>query len=111
MAYEDLRGFIAALEQRGLLKRITAEVDPILEIAEITDRVSKHLGPALLFERVKGSSMPLLINAFGSEERIRLALQLASLDDLASELDGILEMKTPEGFLEKLRMLPRLKEL
>src|SRR3990172_2729811 len=110
MAYEDLRAFIATLQGRGLLRRITAEVDPVLEIAEITDRVSKRLGPALLFERVKGSSMPLLINAFGAEERICLALQVAALDELAGELDGILEMKTPEGFLEKLRMLPRLKE-
>ena len=109
-AYEDLRAFIATLQGRGLLARIKAEVDPVLEIAEITDRVSKRLGAALLFERVKGSSMPLLINAFGTEERMRLALQLDSLDDLARELDGILEMKTPEGFLEKLRMLPRLKD-
>ena len=110
MAYEDLRAFIAALERQRSLKRVKVEVDPVLEIAEITDRVSKRLGPALLFERVRGSSMPLLINAFGTEERMCLALQLASLDDLARELDGILEMKTPEGFLEKLRMLPRLKE-
>src|SRR5574341_592957 len=110
MAYEDLRAFVAALEREGSLKRVKAEVDPVLEIAEITDRVSKRYGPALLFERVRGSSMPLLINAFGTEERVCLALQLTSLDDLASELDGILEMKTPEGFLEKLRMLPRLKD-
>jgi len=97
MAYEDLRAFIAALERQRSLKRVTVEVDPVLEIAEITDRVSKRFGPALFFERVKGSSMPLLINAFGTEERMCLALQLASLDDLARELDGILEMKTPEG--------------
>ncbi len=111
MAYEDLRAFIAALEQRGLLKRIKTQVDPILEITEITDRVSKQLGPALLFERVKDSSMPVLINAFGSEEQMCLALQRASLDDLASELDSVTEIKPPEGFFEKLRMLPKLAEM
>lgn len=109
MAYEDLRAFIAALEQQGLLKRIKTRVDPILEITEITDRVSKRLGPALFFEQVKDSSMPILINAFGSEAHLCLALQRASLDELAGELDGILEIKSPEGWLEKLRMLPKLK--
>jgi 4-hydroxy-3-polyprenylbenzoate decarboxylase len=110
VAYDDLRSFIAALERHGRLKRVKAEVDPILEIAEITDRVSKRSGPALFFERVRGSSMPLLINAFGTEAQVCLALQIPSLDELAGELDGILEMKTPEGFLDKLRMLPRLKD-
>src|SRR5574337_396644 len=111
MAYEDLRGFIAALEQRGLLKRIKTQVDPILEVTEITDRVSKRLGPALLFERVKDSSMPLLINAFGSEAHLCLALQRTSLDELAVELGGMFEIKSPEGWLEKLKMLPKLTEM
>ncbi|MCZ7626614.1 MAG: menaquinone biosynthesis decarboxylase [Candidatus Methylomirabilota bacterium] len=111
MAYDDLRAYIAALEQRGLLKRIKTEVDPILEVTEITDRVSKRLGPALLFERVKGSSMPLLINAFGSEAHLCLALQRGSLDELAEELGGIFEIKSPEGWLEKLKMLPKLTEM
>ena len=69
MAYKDLREYIAALEERGLLKRIAAEVDPELEITEITDRISKLEGEknvALLFENVKGSKMPVLMNAFGS---------------------------------------------
>ncbi len=66
MAYTDLRDFIAALERAGELRRIATEVDPILEVTEITDRVSKRGGPALLFERLKGGSMPVLINAFGS---------------------------------------------
>ena len=73
MAYHDLREFIAALERAGELRRIRTEVDPILEITEIADRVSKRGGPALLFERVKGSSMPVLINAFGSPARMSLA--------------------------------------
>jgi len=66
MAYSDLQEFMAALERAGELRRVPAEVDPVLEITEITDRVSKQGGPALLFEQVKGSRMPLLINAFGS---------------------------------------------
>ena len=70
MAYSDLQEFIAALERAGELRRITTEVDPILEVAEITDRVSKRGGPALLFERLRGASMPLLINALGSPRRM-----------------------------------------
>ena len=77
MAYKDLREFIADLESKGLLKRITQEVDAYLEITEITDRVSKMEGSrnvALLFENVKGYDMPVLMNAFGSYERMAMAL-------------------------------------
>jgi 4-hydroxy-3-polyprenylbenzoate decarboxylase len=111
MAYRDLRAFITALERAGELRRITAEVDPVLEVAEVTDRVSKRGGPALLFERPKGASMPLLINAFGSPRRMALALEVETLDALAGDLQALLDLKTPEGFLDKLRLLPRLQEL
>jgi len=111
MAYTDLRAFVAALERAGELRRISAEVDPVLEITEIADRVSKGGGPALLFERVKGSTMPVLINAFGSTRRMGLALEVPSLDALAAELQEILDLKPPEGWLGKLKMLPRLQEL
>ncbi len=111
MAYPDLRAFIAALERAGELRRIAAEVDPVLEVAEITDRVSKRGGPALLFECLKGASMPLLINAFGSERRMALALQVERMDALAADLQALLDLKAPEGFLDKLRLLPRLQEL
>jgi len=111
MAYSDLQEFMAALERAGELRRVPAEVDPVLEITEITDRVSKQGGPALLFEQVKGSRMPLLINAFGSPARMNLALEVPSLDDLASELQELLETKAPQGILDKLRMLPKLQEL
>ncbi|HBK54574.1 MAG TPA: menaquinone biosynthesis decarboxylase, partial [Syntrophomonas wolfei] len=80
MAYKDLQEFIQVLESAGELKRITVEVDPELEITEITDRVSKNYGPALLFEKAKGSDMPVLINAFGSEKRMALSLQVDKLD-------------------------------
>src|SRR5690242_9121067 len=91
MAYQDLRDWIATLEKKGQLKRIRAEVDPVLEITEIADRVSKagrrnHLpamaegGPALLFENVKGHpGARVLINQFGSADRMKLALEVDSL--------------------------------
>ena len=111
MAYSNLQEFIATLERAGELRRITAEVDPILEVAEITDRVSKQGGPALLFERLKGASMPLLINAFCIPGRMALALQVKSMDDLAGELQELLDLKAPEGLLDKLRMLPKLHDM
>ncbi len=95
MAYKDLREFIAALEKRGWLKRISAEVDAELEITEITDRVSKKTGPgnvALLFENVKGYHMPVLMNAFGSYERMALALGVEKLDNIAEEIRNLLRL-------------------
>ena len=71
--HRDLRAFIRVLEKEGELKRIDAPVDPVLEVAEIADRVSKRMGPALLFENPKGSEHPLLINALGSYNRMNLA--------------------------------------
>jgi len=111
MALRDLREFIAALEEAGELKRVRVPVDPILEVAEITDRVSKRGGPALLFERVKGSALPLVINAFGSPERMCLALGVKTVEEVATELEGLLETKAPQGLLDKLKLLPKLKDL
>jgi 4-hydroxy-3-polyprenylbenzoate decarboxylase len=82
MAYKDLRDFIKTLEGKGLLKRIGAEVDPILEIAEINDRVVKAEGPALLFESPRGTSVPCVVNLFGSFERMKLALEVDNLDEI-----------------------------
>jgi 4-hydroxy-3-polyprenylbenzoate decarboxylase len=119
-AYNDLREWIAALERAGELKRIQTEVDPILEIAEITDRVSKGAarkygrpgGPALLFENVKGANgTPVLINQFGSERRMQMALGAEQLDEIAERIRQLLNMKSPEGFLEKLKMLPMLADM
>ena len=95
MAYKDLREFIADLESKGLLKRISQEVDAYLEITEITDRVSKMEGAqnvALLFEHVKGYDMPVLMNAFGSYERMAMALGVEKLDDIADEIREILKL-------------------
>ena len=109
--YPKLRDFVERLEKEGELKRIEVEIDPILEIAEITDRVSKEMGPALLFENIKGSRHPLLINAFGSYRRMNLALGVESLQEVAQRIEDLLEIKAPEGTLDKLKMLPRLADL
>ena len=118
MAYNDLREWIAALERAGELKRIKTEVDPVLEIAEITDRVSKGRGqngnsggPALLFENPKGSKIPVLINQFGSERRMRMALEVDSLDEVADRIRQFMDVKSPQGFLDKIKMLPMLAEM
>ncbi len=86
MAYDDLRDFVRALDKHGELKKVPFEVDPYLEITEFADRSVKHGGPALLFEKPKGSSIPVLINAFA-------------------------EMRMPEGLIGKLKMLPKLAEM
>ena len=118
MAYSDLREWIAALERAGELKRIKIAVDPVLEIAEITDRVSKSRdqngrlgGPALLFENAKGSDVPVLINQFGSERRMRMALEVDSLDQVSDRIRQFTDVKSPQGFLDKVKMLPMLAEM
>ena len=83
MAYQDLREFISALEKRGLLQRIRAEVDPELEITEIADRVSKQGGAALQIENPRGSDITVLINALGSRERMRVELGVNDYSELA----------------------------
>lgn len=111
MAYRDLRAFLARLEREGELKRITAEVDPVLEITEITNRVTKAGGPALLFERPKGSSVPVVINLLASERRVNLALEVDDIDQVANRVRSFLDVQTPQGFLDKVKMLPKLAEL
>ena len=111
MAYRDLRAFLARLEREGELKRISAEVDPVLEITEITNRVTKAGGPALLFERPKGSSVPVVINLLGSERRMNLALEVDDIDQVANRVRSFLDVQTPQGFLDKVKMLPKLAEL
>jgi 4-hydroxy-3-polyprenylbenzoate decarboxylase len=111
MAYTDLREFIAALERAGELKRIPFEVDPYLEITEFADRAVKTGGPAFLFERPKGSRVPLLINAFASTRRMEIALQVGSVDEVARRITEFLEMRVPQGLVAKLKMLPKLAEV
>ena len=124
MAYDDLRAWIAALDRAGELKKIRTEVDPILEITEITDRVSKLRvasaaresyhpgGPALLFQNVKGyPGSQVLINQFGSPRRMNLALEVDSLDEVAERIRAFMDVKSPQGFLDKVKMLPMLAEM
>jgi 4-hydroxy-3-polyprenylbenzoate decarboxylase len=117
MAYKDLRDFIVCLEREGELKRIKARVDVDLEITEITNRVSKSGGPALLFERPCSArdgvdyAVPLLINTVGSRRRVELALEVESIEDCAQRLEELLELKPPEGWLDKVRLLPKLAEV
>ena len=113
MPYRDLQEFIQALDDRRLLRRVKTEVSAKLEIAEITDRVSKAGGPGLLFEKVQGHAMPVAINLFGTKERMALALDVENLDRLADRLGNLLAlaMNPPTGgFMEKIKALPKLME-
>ena len=131
MAYNDLRDWIKALDQAGELKRIRTEADPILEVTEIADRVSKSKvigkvtdkatdkdgrgtvgGKALLFENLKGyPGARLLINQFGSARRMKLALEVDALDEIAGRIRAFMDVKSPQGFLDKVKMLPMLAEM
>ncbi|QWK19572.1 MAG: menaquinone biosynthesis decarboxylase [Hydrogenobacter thermophilus] len=113
MPYADLREFLKTLEREGELARIKEPVSPILEISEVTDRVSKTPGggKALLFEKVEGYSVPVLTNMLGSEKRIKLALGYENLEDIGWKLYRLLRPEIPNTFLEKLKRLPELKKL
>ena len=111
MPATDLQTFVADLEQRGWLKRVTVEVDPILEITEITHRVTKAGGPALLFENVKGSRFPLLINTYGTKERMCLALGAESFEALATRVKTLIKPEIPTTIMQKLKKLPELAQL
>jgi 4-hydroxy-3-polyprenylbenzoate decarboxylase len=111
VAYQDLGEFLAKLEKERELVRITAEVDPVLEITEITDRTTKAGGPALLFERPKGSSVPVVTNLVGSERRMNLALEVDHIEEVAARVHSFLDVQSPQGLFDKLKMLPKLAEL
>ncbi len=111
MAYKDLQEFLRLLEKKGELRRIRPELDPYLEIAEITDRVSKAVGPALFFEQPKGARFPVVTNMFGSYPRMHLSLECDDLDALGRRIDAILEMEKPESLLDKLKLLPKLAKM
>lgn len=112
MAYKNLSDFIHTLEITGELVRVKENVSPELEISEITDRVVKNRGKALLFENT-GTDFPLLINAFGSGKRICQALGVRELDEIARQIDDLFKKVSAgkQGFIDKLRMLPLLNEL
>lgn len=125
--FHDLQSFVTELERRGWLKRIHARVDLNLEITEITDRVTKAGGPALLFENVHGeragggaaafaansccTAMPVLINTFGARERMCLALGCDSLEEVAERVQVLVKPEMPVTLMDKLKKLPQLMQL
>ncbi|OGO77948.1 MAG: menaquinone biosynthesis decarboxylase [Clostridiales bacterium GWB2_37_7] len=111
MAYKDLQDFIHHLDEKGLLKRIYTEVDSELEITEIADRVSKQYGPALLFERVKDSLYPVLINAMGTYERMSMALGVEKLDDIGDGIEEFIDLSNYLELMKKIQSLPRLTSM
>jgi 4-hydroxy-3-polyprenylbenzoate decarboxylase len=96
-AFDDLTDLLAALEEDGDLRRVRAEVDPRLEVAEIVTRVVRDKGPALLFERVAGRDMPLAINVFGTERRMAKALGVADMDEIGRRIADLLQPQLPTG--------------
>ncbi|MFA7002249.1 MAG: menaquinone biosynthesis decarboxylase, partial [Candidatus Omnitrophota bacterium] len=101
MAYQNLGEFLDALRQSGELCEVAAEVDPQLEITEIADRMVKKEGPALFFRRVRGSSIPLAINLFGSSARMNRALGVQDAEDLAAKIEAFVNPEMPKNFIEK----------
>jgi 4-hydroxy-3-polyprenylbenzoate decarboxylase len=111
MPFDDLRSFLLALEKQNELRRIPFEVDPYLEITEFADRAVKQNGPALLFEHPKLSSIPLAINLFASMRRIEMAFGVSNIEEIAARIAGFLQMQKPEGLVDTIKMLPKLKEV
>lgn len=113
MRYRDLRDFLSQLERLGELKRVTVEVDPRLEITEICDRVLKAEGPALLFEKPKGHTIPVLANLFGTPRRVALGMgqeSVEALREVGKLLASLKEPEPPQGFRDALERLPMLKQ-
>jgi 4-hydroxy-3-polyprenylbenzoate decarboxylase len=114
MKYRDLRDFIALLEQRGELKRVTAEVDPNLEMTELCDRVLRAGGPALLFENPKGSDIPVLGNLFGTPRRVALGMGAESTDalrEIGKLLAYLKEPEPPKGLRDAWDKLPIFRQV
>ncbi len=119
MPYTDLREWIAKLDKAGELRRIREAVSPYLEMSEIADRTAKlgrgtavAGGPALLFENVTGyPGAKVLMNQFGSERRMKLALETDSLDAIADRIRTLIKPETPTSFMDKLKLLPKLAEV
>ncbi|SHI72955.1 4-hydroxy-3-polyprenylbenzoate decarboxylase [Cycloclasticus pugetii] len=114
MDYKDLRDFISKLEQLGELKRVNQEVDPHLEMTEICDRVLKQEGPAILFEKPKGYSIPVLANLFGTPKRVALGMgqdTVSALRDVGEVLAALKEPEPPEGVKDAWAKLPVYKQV
>ena len=111
MPINDVHELIQVLEEKGHLKRVKAEVDTDLEIAEILRRVMYANGPAILFENVKGYDIPVLGNAFGSIERLELALETTDFTEIGQRITDMTKMEIPKGIFNKLKKLPELSKM
>ena len=103
MPYSSLADFLEELAAAGELARVAAEVDPVLELAEITRRVAAERGPALLFERMRGQSLAVVANLLGTESRVCRALAIDSLDDIATRIETLVEQHTPQNWFDRLK--------
>ena len=112
MPYESLTEYVQALDKAGQLAHVNVKVNPDLEMAEIMRRLMyKGNQPAVLFENVQGSSMPVLGNAFGTMKRLQLALETTDFTEIGKRVTDLTRMKMPAGVLDKLKMLPKLSEI
>ena len=111
MAFDNLYTLIDFLEQKGQLARIKPKLNPYLEITEVSDRVVKSGGPALLFEQPAGHRFPVLTNVYGTLDRVKAIFDINKLDDLGARFVEFLDMAPPKGFMEKIKLLPKLKEV
>jgi len=111
MGFKNLAEFLKVLRDEGELEEIQVPVDPVLEVTEIYDRIVKKEGPALLFRNVRGSSVPLVINLFGSTKRMNLALGVEDTSEIAQRIHSFLDLRPPQDLFEKLAMIPKLAEL
>ena len=112
MAIESLGEYVAALESIGQLKRVRTRVNADLEIAEILRRLMYKVDqPAVLFENVEGYKYPVLGNAFGSLDRLKIALGLEDFSEIGERISVISRMRMPSTIFDKLKMLPKLSEI
>src|SRR5918912_3025656 len=112
MPFDSLSQYIGALENAGELRRVKTIVSPHLEIAEIMRRLMyKGEQPAILFENVEGYEIPVLGNAFGTINRIKIALQTEDFTEIGERIVDLTKMKIPHGIFNKLKLLPKLSEL
>ncbi len=109
--YSDLREFISILEEKGMLRRVRTPVDAELEITGIVDRVVKRGGPALFFEKINHSAVPVAINLFGGEERMKLALGVSEFAEITARIEELIQPDIPAGLMAKLKKIPQLMQM
>jgi 4-hydroxy-3-polyprenylbenzoate decarboxylase len=112
MPFESLGEYVEVLDKLGQLKRVKTKVSPNLEVAEIMRRLMYSGNkPAVFFENVEGSGMPILGNAFGTIERLQIALQLDNFSEIGERIVDLTKLKIPSGMLNRLKMLPKLSQI